>query len=81
MANTLTLPAESGANGFDQNDREFAAEMRAKGYKPVTRWVLDLSNPVVLENYKQQLAKLAEHQRAHPEELIELTEEDTAGWV
>jgi hypothetical protein len=81
MANALTLPAGGTTPGSDRNDQEFAAEMRAKGYKQVTRWVLDLSNPAVLESYKQQLAKIAEHQRTHPGELIELTEEDVAGWV
>jgi hypothetical protein len=43
--------------------------------------VLDLSHPVVLEEHKRQLALLAEHQRNHPDELIELTEEDVEGWV
>ena len=61
--------------------REFAAEMRAKGYKRVVRWVPDLSNPTFAEQRKRDLQALAEHQRAHPYELIELTVDDVKGWV
>jgi len=73
MVAALTHPAE--------DTEEYAAQMRAKGFKQVTRWVLDLSNPTVLAEYKRQIASLAEHQRQRPEELIELTEEDVEGWV
>ncbi len=81
MADTLTDPIESSSRVGPQAYDKAAAEMRSKGYKQVTRWVLDLSNPVVLEEHKRQLALLAEHQRNHPDELIELAEEDVEGWV
>ena len=61
--------------------REFAAEMRAKGYKRVVRWVPDPENPTFAEQRKRDLQALAEHQRAHPNELIELTADDVQGWV
>ena len=61
--------------------REFAAEMRAKGYKRVVRWVPDLANTTFAEQRKRELQALAEHQRAHPDELIELTADDVKGWV
>ena len=44
--------------------------MRAKGYKRVVRWVPDPSNPTFAEQRKRDLQALAEHQRAHPDELI-----------
>jgi hypothetical protein len=81
MADTLTSSKESSSTVAPQAYEEAAAEMRSKGYRRVTRWVLDLSHPVVLEEHKRQLALLAEHQRNHPDELIELTEEDVEGWV
>ena len=32
------------------------------------------------EEYGRQGERLAEHQRMHPEELLEVDEEDLAGW-
>jgi hypothetical protein len=61
--------------------REFAAEMRAKGYKRVVRWVPDPENPTFAEQRKRDLQVLAEHQRAHPNDLIELTADDVQVWV
>ena len=55
--------------------------MRAKGYKRVVRWVPDPENPTFAEQRKRDLQALAEHQRAHPNELIELTPDDVQGWV
>jgi hypothetical protein len=55
--------------------------MRAKGYKRVVRWVPDLTNPTFVEQRQRDLQALAEHQRAHPDELIELTADDVKGWV
>ncbi len=81
MATTLPHPIETNEHLPPATDEAFAAEMRSKGYKQVTRWVLDLSNPAVLAEYKRQRAVLNEHHRNHPEELIELTEEDVEGWV
>jgi hypothetical protein len=81
MATALTHPIESTDKLPPETDEAFAAEMRAKGYKQVTRWVLDLSNPTVLSEYKRQRAVLNEHYRTHPDELIELTEDDVEGWV
>jgi len=81
MADATTFATENPATLHDPVSPEFAAQMRAKGYKQVTRWVLDLSNPTVLAEYKRQRAALTEHQRKHPEELIELTEEDLEGWA
>jgi hypothetical protein len=77
---TLAYPTEAPVKRSDQTDEEFAAEMRAKGYRLVSRWVPDMTNPAVAEDYKRALRKLAEHQHKHPEELIDLTDEDVAGW-
>ena len=41
----------------------------------------DLANPTFVEQRKRDLQALAEHQRAHPDELIDLTAEDVKGWV
>ena len=61
--------------------REFAAEMRAKGYKRVMRWVPDPENPTFAEQRKRDLQALVEHHRAHPNDLIELTADDVQVWV
>jgi predicted secreted Zn-dependent protease len=42
--------------------------------------VPDTSNPAFKAEYRRQMAGLSAHQRAHPEELIELTPEDVEGW-
>ncbi len=39
------------------------------------------TNPNFAEQRKCDVEALAEHQRAHPDELIELTECDVKGWV
>ena len=81
MADATTFAPDSPANHPDPTGAQYAAQMRARGYKQVTRWVLDLSNPEVLAEYRRQRVALAEHQRKHPEELLELTAEDLEGWV
>lgn len=63
-----------------QTDEDFAEEMRARGYKQVTRWVLDLENPKVLAEYKRQLEKLAEHQRREGVPDFFPPDEDIPGW-
>ena len=77
---TFAYPSEIPVKRPDQTDEEFAAEMHSRGFRQMTRWVPDLSNPAVLEEYKRQFRQLAEHQRKHPDELLELTAEDVAGW-
>lgn len=77
---TFAHAAQIPTKRSDQTEEEFAAEMRAKGFRQVTRWVPDMKNSAIAEEYERQLSVLAEHQRSHPEELIELTEEDVAGW-
>lgn len=82
MREAITTAANSSTREASVNRRrEFAAAMRAKGYKRVVRWVPDPSNPTFVEQRKRDLEALAEHQRAHPEELIEITEDDVKGWV
>ena len=78
---TTTAAAPPARDSIVKRRREFAAEMRAKGYKRVMRWVPDPENPTFVEQRKRDLQALAEHQRAHPDELIELTDEDVKGWV
>jgi hypothetical protein len=63
-----------------QTDVQFAEEMRARGYKRVTRWVLDISNPKVLAEYKRQLEKLAKHQRKEGVPDFFPPDEDLPGW-
>ena len=79
MAHAVTSPEKIGRRP-GQTEREFAEEMRAKGYKQVTRWVLDMSDPTVLAEYKRQLAKLAEHQRKDGVRDFFPPEEDVPGW-
>jgi predicted secreted Zn-dependent protease len=77
---TLASPTAIPTKRPDQTDEEFAALMQSLGYRQVTRWVPDTSNPAFKAEYRRQLAGLSAHQRAHPEELIELTPEDVEGW-
>ena len=82
MRNTTTTASlHSTREASVKRRREFAAEMRAKGYKRVVRWVPDLTNPTFVEQRQRDLQALAEHQRAHPDELIELTADDVKGWL
>jgi len=67
---TTSAAAPSTRDATVKRRREFAAEMRAKGYKRVVRWVPDPENPTFVEQRKRDLQALAEHQRAHPDELI-----------
>jgi hypothetical protein len=40
--------------------RAYRERMRAKGFKPVTRWVLDLSNPVVRARLEEDGRRIRE---------------------
>jgi hypothetical protein len=76
FASSISAPTKKP----EQTDEEFAAQMHAMGFRQITRWVPDVTNPLVAEEYKRQVRELSAHQRAHPEELIELTPEDVEGW-
>jgi len=78
---TTTAATPSTREASAKRRRDLAAEMRAKGYKRVVCWVPDLANPTFAEHRKRDLQALVEHQRAHPDELIELTADDVKGWV
>ena len=82
MRDATTTAATSSARAAAlKRRRELAVEMRAKGYKRVVRLVPDLANPTFAEQRKRDLQALAEHQRVHSDELIELTPDDVKGWV
>jgi hypothetical protein len=79
MAHAAAVPGKF-AKRSGQTDVQFAEEMRARGYKRVTRWVLDISNPKVLAEYKRQLEKLAKHQRKEGVPDFFPPDEDLPGW-
>jgi len=58
---TTSAAAPSTRDATVKRRREFAAEMRAKGYKRVMRWVPDPENPTFAEQRKRDLQALAEH--------------------
>ena len=82
MSDAIT-PAvtESKREAANRRRREFAAEMREKGYRRKTMWVIDTRRPGFVEEYRRGLAAIAEHDRqwrlenpdAHPDEI--------PGWV
>jgi hypothetical protein len=60
--------------------REFAAEMRAKGFKRVVRWVPDPANPTFAVQFKRDMEALGEFQRTHGAVDFLPPEEDLPGW-
>ena len=81
MRDTLTsAPKDLNREADAKPRRDFQAEMRAKGYKRVVRWVLDTSNPVFATEYKRQLDAIAAHQRKHGAKDFFPPEEDVPGW-
>ena len=73
--------AESKREAANRRRRAFAAEMRAKGYRRKTMWVIDTRRPGFEEEMRRQCSVIAEHDRqwrlehpdAHPDEI--------PGWV
>jgi hypothetical protein len=66
--------------------RKHREELRAKGLRPVTRWVPDTRSAEFQAEYRRQRAVLAERARANPEAEAEFWEwadalQATDGWV
>jgi hypothetical protein len=55
--------------------RKHREELRAKGLRPVTRWVPDTRTPEFIAEYRRQWEVLAERYRTSPE-----AREDLAYW-
>jgi len=79
----LTVKASSGS--AKDRVRKHREVLRAKGLRPVTRWVPDTRNPEFQAEYRRQALAVAEHYRTSPEAREELDYWESMatdqGWV
>jgi predicted RNA-binding protein len=83
MAETV---ATSSSESTRHRVRKHREELRAKGLRPVTRWVPDTRSAEFQAEYRRQRAVLAERARANPEAEAEFWDwadalQATDGWV
>jgi hypothetical protein len=60
--------------------RKHRAEMRAKGYRLKQTWVRDLNDPALREQLREECRKIAEFERANPEEMAFWNEIAARAW-
>ena len=60
--------------------RKHRAEMRAKGYRLKQVWVRDRNDPAYLAQLKDECRKIAEWERANPDEVAALNEWAAHAW-
>ena len=79
-------PSKSEAGAAKDRVRKHRETLRARGLRPVTRWVPDTRNPEFVAEYRRQRKAIADHARANPESEAEFWEGAYAvqadeGWV